>query len=171
MGCDIHLHLEYCVYGTPTDGSPKYWSYMGELHPGRNYDVFAGMAGVRGHFDYTVEPKGYPEDISWWTASEIFKVVVADEDVEWDHHVGKTQADQYVNLRWSVPVKVGQELTKYITNPTYHTPSWLSTEEYGSVIRRVGKENAGVGFVGILAMMESMANAGVECRLVFAFDN
>ena len=170
MGCDIHLHLEYCLYGTPKDGSPKYWSYMGELHPGRNYSVFAGMAGVRGNFEWSFEPRGYPDDISWWTASEIFRIVVADEDVECDYHVGKTQADAWLAAKYSKRVIVGKGQTNYITNPDYHTPSWLNTKEYAEVCDLLG-DDAGPQYLGILAMMERMEEDGIECRLVFAFDN
>jgi hypothetical protein len=172
MGCDIHLHLEYSPYGKPSDGRPQYWAYMGELYPGRSYGVFAGMAGVRGHFDWTIEPKGYPRDIGWWTASELFLAVVDDADATKDtrHRVGRTQAQKWLDSGFSKSIVVARDNTEYITRPDYHTPSWLSTAEYKKIINELDRDTVGSSFLGILAMMETMEQTGSECRLVFAFD-
>lgn len=72
MGCDIHMYAEV--------RREKEWAKVGSVfkstwsdeektdHPynGRNYELFAFLAGVRNRFDVEpiAEPRGYPEGIS-----------------------------------------------------------------------------------------------------------
>ena len=56
MGCDIHLHQEVKINGK--------WEHYGIADVGRNYQLFAKMAGVRGDEAPIVEPRGYPADVT-----------------------------------------------------------------------------------------------------------
>lgn len=58
MGCDIHLHIEIKVDGI--------WEHWSAPSVGRNYLLFAIMAGVRNYNEITpvAKPKGLPQDIS-----------------------------------------------------------------------------------------------------------
>lgn len=176
MGCDIHLHLEYSFGVNKADGT-RYWSYMGELHPGRNYGVFAGMAGVRGKFDWSFQPKGYPKDLGWWAASELFMHVVPDEETPMNKQVCKTQADKWVSYGYSTRDPLQVNNPNVITNPDYHSASWLTTQEFALVIHNLNKaDEDGTNYVdttytSILAMMQTLEASGNICRLVFAFDN
>lgn len=60
MGCDIHAIVERL--DTFSDGTPFGWLNAGDPGIGRNYEMFAALAGVRS-YDYTpviCEPKGMP---------------------------------------------------------------------------------------------------------------
>jgi hypothetical protein len=84
MGCDIHTFREYSNV-RPTFKDPKWICYdhwvtaddREEEHdpiqmdvvrphdlPGRNYDAFALLACVRGEYDYSLDPRGMPENAS-----------------------------------------------------------------------------------------------------------
>jgi len=61
MGCDIHVHVEY-----KADGK---WYHYNHPNVGRNYELFAKMAGVRdqGNIGPIVQPRGLPDDVSFTT--------------------------------------------------------------------------------------------------------
>lgn len=56
MGCDIHLHIEIKLGGR--------WEHLGHPNVGRNYELFAVMAGVRGDEKPIAPPRGLPSDAS-----------------------------------------------------------------------------------------------------------
>ena len=60
MGCDIHLITEI-----RKDGKWQFVKEFPDSMTGRNYSLFAFLAGVRNYFNFDgFEPKGLPEDIS-----------------------------------------------------------------------------------------------------------
>jgi len=73
LGCDIHLYPEYRVDGgawqshpdivveTEGEAPDEYVWVSYDNGIGRNYSLFADMAGVRGHGP---DPKGIPEGVS-----------------------------------------------------------------------------------------------------------
>jgi len=79
MGCDIHFFVERRVNGVwesaDTWGVPE-WAEEGTLekvaepfYDGRNYNLFAMLAGVRNYDDAFVPvhtPKGLPIDVTDW---------------------------------------------------------------------------------------------------------
>ena len=61
MGADIHMFIEYRnkeqAKRLEKEGRKSYWWSFGDhLNPGRNYTMFAILAGVRGD---------YPESFDW----------------------------------------------------------------------------------------------------------
>lgn len=77
MGCDIHVYTEtldkngdwladargtYDVESFP-DEEYAYYS-MDETFTGRDYILFGVLAGVRRHYPFSFDPKGFPEDAS-----------------------------------------------------------------------------------------------------------
>ena len=60
MGTDIHVHIEYRINGK--------WEHYGAPEVDRWYELFSVMAGVRGTQTPIVEPRGFPEDASLFTA-------------------------------------------------------------------------------------------------------
>ena len=60
MGCDIHCYVEF--------KKPKYdfWDFFGDrINPGRHYNLFGHIAGVRRDTAPVVERRGVPDDMSW----------------------------------------------------------------------------------------------------------
>lgn len=76
MGCDIHMHVEYCYEGAwkcgdyfgllpeSTLDNPKY-SFI-SIYDYRNYDLFGVLAGVRSFAgnNQIDTPRGLPNDVS-----------------------------------------------------------------------------------------------------------
>ena len=66
MGCDIHLYIEYKNKMVEFDGYKYSWHDFGKcINPGRNYVLFALMAGVRNYgneLPVIVPRRGMPED-------------------------------------------------------------------------------------------------------------
>lgn len=101
MGCDIHIFVEYKIDDTWYDGDyympTRDFSKTGrryermEIFPGRCYDLFGLLAGVRGNVKPIKSPKGLPKDCnkgikieaekwdsdahnhSWYTLRELIK--------------------------------------------------------------------------------------------------
>jgi hypothetical protein len=60
MGADIHMYVEYRnkkqAKDLETQGRDPYWYSFGDcFNPGRNYTMFAILAGVRGEFKDSFE--------------------------------------------------------------------------------------------------------------------
>ena len=55
MGCDIHCYIEY-----KPAGSDDWSDFGGRINPGRNYDLFAKLAGIRNYDEITpiAKPRG-----------------------------------------------------------------------------------------------------------------
>jgi hypothetical protein len=86
MGCDIHMFIEYSPY--EGQGGRSWRSMGGRYNPGRDYDMFEVMAGVRG--DAAVfEPRGVPEGHLSWEAADYLK-----EDTDLHSHSWLT-GDEY----------------------------------------------------------------------------
>jgi hypothetical protein len=99
MGCDIHIHSEIKVNGV--------WHHYAQPDVGRNYDLFAKMAGVRNYNIQPIDqPRGLPEDAtfttkfdferwgsdvhsaSWLNSEEIVELFKWLREGD-DHHVGQ----------------------------------------------------------------------------------
>jgi hypothetical protein len=69
MGCDIHAIVERKVTYRDREGEPYMheWVNSGDPDIGRNYEVFAALAGVRNYDDITpvAEPRGLPGPSSY----------------------------------------------------------------------------------------------------------
>lgn len=171
MGCDIHCYLEYRDPNPewkPQDGIVT-WSGWPRINPGRNYEVFGHLAGVRSGVDPVVEPRGIPEDISWETAGDYW-MYVNDERLE-----GKRTTTTEKALEWA---KYGCKLVhkedgtiQKVSHPDWHTHSWITTDEFAQVLGRMSPSRVSVEYWALLAAMKELEWHGQEVRLVFWFDN
>jgi len=55
----------------------------------------------------------------------------------------------------------------FVSNPDWHSHSWLTTDEYASVVEGTGEPE----YEAILAAMRSFEEGGAKARIVFWFDN
>lgn len=122
MGCDIHCYIEY-----KPAGSDDWSDFGGRINPGRNYDLFAKLAGIRNYdeIEPVAKPRGYPKDAAY-------------------------EAEK-----------------KYVSNPDWHTHSWLTADEFAVAIEGSGEPE----YEAILAAMRSFEAGGAQARIVFWFDN
>ena len=160
MGCDIHAFIDY-------DCDMTDWTYANsfaeEIDLPRNYLLFGLLAGVRQRID--VEPvslpKGLPDKVSW-PVERRYTIYISD--------VERDKVQQWLANGWSTLWR-----NHRITNPDWHSASWLSVDELEEVERRYDSYVANHHLIqirnnvlaAIIAAMK-MLPAG---RLVFWFDN
>lgn len=70
MGCDIHLHVEFFMYG--------HWKLFGSPSVPRMYELFSLMAGVRRDragekYSPMFKARGLPETMAWETKDDYLK--------------------------------------------------------------------------------------------------
>lgn len=197
MGCDIHCFVEYrdksaaSLPDTKENSWARSWRDFGDrINPGRNYSIFASMAGVRcNEPEPIVQPRGFPSDAGW-AARSGNNLYIVDHDTDAEGHCSRDQAmrwvasgsSEYVGDEKPEPPAEG-EITEFegvvvatknptwVTHPDWHTHSWLTTDEYARAIRKVGKPSEEPEYYAILAAMRQFEAAGFDARLVFWFDN
>jgi hypothetical protein len=166
MGCDIHMILEF------KHTTAKAWNnFGGNISPGRDYDMFELLAGVRGGIP-KYEPRGLPDDINWMTREE-FSLYVDDEATEdTEDGVTRARADSWVEQGYS---RYMDDRRVHVTNPDWHTPSWLTLDELHEVLvcrkHLAADWEPGVAYGMCLAAMRYLQDNDHDSRLVFWFDN
>ena len=128
MGCDIHPYLEF------SNPDAETFCLSGEISLGRCYTLFNIMAGVRG-FDHPLFiPRGIPHTpkISRKVESNYY-LYIADPTPSQDG-CGSYRRDRTIDPKEaSKLVNENKALyydnKRYITDPTWHTASWLSKNE------------------------------------------
>jgi len=131
MGCDIHAYLDWDEF-KKRDGT-YYARNIAELHIGRDYLLFAIMAGVRKYgadIKTVAEPKGLPPNISYVVENEYTLYVCDDKDCNNETGIcSRKEAENYI--------KYGSEwwgkLKLQVTHPDWHSTSWLNVEELKKV--------------------------------------
>ena len=166
MGCDIHCYIEY---RRKTDKG--HWNgFGGRINPGRFYAMFSIMAGVRKYDGSPTlfKPKGLPDDLGFESKDDNRFYIT---DTTSEGYVTKAKAYEWVAKGYS---KLVDE--HWVTNPDWHSHSWLTPNEYNEAIEAFKKSCAN-GFyldpeyTAILDCLRSFERQGFESRLVFWFDN
>jgi len=173
MGCDIHCIIEY---KRPQSYSLS-WDSFGtrSINPGRDYQWFANLAGVRG------SPKGgklfatgfgLPDHLSWATHDEITMRVDynAQSALNLSAHTTTLElATKWVESGYSKWLdEVDANGRKFIiTSPDYHSYGWCNLADWKKAV----KGNHSIEIKALTAAMQAIAKAGAEVRLVFWFDN
>jgi hypothetical protein len=139
MGCDIHLYIEYKSKKTEFDGYKNSWhSFGGRINPGRNYAMFGLMANVRncysdGKLPVLVEPRGMPEDAGY-TATDDNRIYISETESE--DYVCMETAKRWVNSGSSKFINNKDGNPTWVTQPDWHSHSWLTTSEFESVLNK-----------------------------------
>lgn len=172
MGCDIHCIIEY---KRPQSYSSN-WDSFGyhSINPGRDYNWFANLAGVRG------DPKGdkpfatgfgLPEHPSWSTVDETTFAVDYDATKSslGANTIGIEQARKWVDSgfsKWLDDKNLSGKPYR-ITHPDYHSHGWCNLADWKKSV----KGNHSIEVKALTAAMQAIAKAGAEVRIVFWFDN
>jgi len=196
MGCDIHCYIEY-----KKKNSDRWINFGGRINPGRNYQMFGTMAGVRNDSVVYIEPRGFPEDCGYSAKNDNLLYI---SEFEEEGHVSKEKAEQCVKYGQKY-VKDSEGVDTWVTNPDFHSHSWLTSIEFEISIANYLKH---MGFLlgslkltnskdlekvdveisdpynkkeyilssiceywPILKAMQCFEDQGYESRLVFWFDN
>lgn len=169
MGCDIHTFIE-----RRTRGQERWVSVTPSLNPGRNYEAFAFLAGVRNYneIEPISEPRGFPEDAGW-RAVESNTLWVTDNP-SWspdERNVIKSRAEKWIengSSKWFDPER------RRITDPDWHSHSWVTSSEWRKLLNQDFMQNDQSWFVeyhALGAMIDELERRGQETRVVFWFDN
>lgn len=166
MGCDIHCFPEYREpYRGPGHSydphlPPKWTSFGGDINPGRSYDLFAHMAGVRNTIgvEPIAAPRGWPDDTGYAAADARWLYVSPGSDFE-------KLAWRWIDAGQSIWLDADER--EYVSNPDLHSLSWLTPDEFATVIA----EGAGPEYHAILAALRSFESRGYDARLLIAFDS
>lgn len=176
MGCDAHVYVEY----RKKTHRENYWSGIGgRINPGRNYWMFGLIAGVRIDFDESLEPKGIPNNLSWSANQDnyiwISDVYGDDDDSE---YCTLEKAQQWASNGRRKIIYDDQGKPQKVEHPDWHSHTWLTTEEFKSVIEIYNEKdsknefrNQEVEYEALLSMMENLESNDCEVRLVIWFDN
>ena len=139
MGCDIHLYIEYKSKKPQYDGRESTWHSFGKsINPGRNYAMFGLMANVRncysdGKLPVLVEPRGMPEDAGY-TATDDNRIYISETESE--DYVCMETAKRWVNSGSSKFINNKDGNPTWVTQPDWHSHSWLTTSEFESVLNK-----------------------------------
>lgn len=141
MGCDIHLYIEYKDKDKKPvlDGyDPGWQSFGGSINPGRNYAMFGLMANVRncysdGKLPVLVEPRGMPEDAGY-TATDDNRIYISETKSE--DYVSMETAKRWVESGSSKFINDKDGNPTWVTQPDWHSHSWLTTSEFESVLNK-----------------------------------
>jgi hypothetical protein len=186
MGADIHMFIHY----KEKDSSSDWWrDFGGNINPGRDYTMFGVLAGVRiGTFDEGLSPKGLPEHSLSWAADEAYYVPIYEKENESDPNHRHNEEG-----RWEVSVEYAKTWESYgrkiierggkpvkISNPDWHSASWLTTKELSNAYRKYNSVCKKEGWGGkvspvykaILHSMRALEDNGNNIvEVVFWFDN
>lgn len=157
MGCDIHCYVEYTRAGT------EHWSgFGGRINPGRNYALFALIAGVRNCNEVTpiIPPRGFPDNAAYDANDDRWLCVT---DTEGEGFCTRAQAEDYVQYGsvWR------DEEKKFVSHPDHHTHTWLTPDEWAKATEEAGLPE----YHAITAALRSFEHRGYVARVVIWFDN
>jgi hypothetical protein len=76
MGCEIHLFIEH-----KKKNQKNWWCFGGMINPGRDYEIFDNLCGVRGNgeIEPITELRGIPSEVSH-NVVENYTLFIEDED-------------------------------------------------------------------------------------------
>lgn len=173
MGCDIHMHLEF------KDPKPNPhiregaspWRGWARIYMARDYELFGYLAGVRSSVDPVVAPRGIPNDISWDTADEWY-LRIHDEFAGQDMSGYCTLAKAQEWSKYGHKIFNDDEGKPYkVEHPDWHTPTWLTLDEYTQALSKIKPEPYGMSYWAMLGAMKELDWYHMDTRLVFWFDN
>lgn len=176
MGCDIHMYVEYSR--EVNSNEEIIWlSFGGRFDPGRHYGLFAKLAGVRNYGSTIIPisaPRGLPDNIGW-SAREDNCLDVCDDSEDLDEYgrsCTRESADRWVASGRSIYIG---ERRNSVTNPDYHSHSWVNREELEAALNdpeaydRI--ESDSPDWECMLDILKSFERQGCSTRIVFWFDN
>lgn len=168
MGTDIHAFIEY------NHGGPEWRNFGSEFRLDRSYGLFEKFAGVRGSATRAiVRAKGIPSDIAFNTRCAYTLVVLDRDETHEEGATTRKDAERWISQKSSVYFNNDKS---FVTHPDWHTPSWLTLEEYEKALYEIKIEwNGDVNpcYNAVLAAMKNLNDDEriTEVRLVFWFDN
>jgi len=195
MGADMHLMIDY-----DTSSKPREWGFIlssqrravtpfknsdhvislfpTSISPPRDYQLFTALAGVRAdENEYPlIAPRGFPEVCCSDTFNEFHLCVVSDAQKDvWPRDIRQSDANALLDRGVAHKVMSLGRPAVWMTDPGFHTPSWLSYPEILAALDHCGyvRSELSIEFRIVLASMNMLDEEyGTDhSRLVFWFDN
>jgi len=184
MGCDIHMFIQY----KDKESTSDWWrDFSGNINLGRNYTMFGFLAGVRREAPGGFSPKGLPEHSLSFRAHEEYFISIYEKenptdpdsrytDGEWE--ISLEQAHRYERYGCKIVERDGKPFE--ISNPDYHSATWLTAKELGDAYRKYnaycrkvdGWSKIPSEYKTVLQMMKTLEDGGNNnVEVVFWFDN
>jgi hypothetical protein len=168
MGCDTHMYIEY------KSKDSYYWKSFGKrINPGRNYAMFGILAEVRSTQIFSFPPKGLPDGELGYESGNDNQIYIS-KDGEGEHETTLETATRWVKDGSSEFINGHEGKPLWVTNPDWHSHSWLTLAQYQSALAFYNKNYPGQTepeYEAIRASLEVFDNLGYDTRLVFWFDN
>jgi hypothetical protein len=192
MGCDIHLYMEYRSKKNANDTESLmrdyWWNFGKDFNPGRDYILFGAIAGVRyEEIGAVVEPKGIPDTLGWPTGGDFYLRIDVDSlEDNWELEektITLKSAEEYAKYGSKIIYDQETNVPKYVEHPDWHTPTWLTVEEFESAIQKteayyrspenIYKYRFSVDgqYQALLAAAKALQSSDNEVRFVIWFDN
>lgn len=165
MGADIHCYIEY-RHKRQSDN--EHWSsFGGHINPGRNYELFGKIAGVRSG-GQMFPLRGLPSPLGYKARGD-YEIFVVDHETDLEGHVSRDDADRWVANGSS---RYTDERKVFVTDPDAHSMTWLSSAEWRAVLESGPFEwgEPDVDYFAMLAAMDEIERRGHTARVVIWFD-
>lgn len=136
MGCDIHIYIEYRNRKVEFDGYKHNWSsHGGRINPGRNYALFALMSDVRNYDELpvSISPRGMPDDAAYHATYDS-RMYISEDCGE--NNVKMERAEAWVTSGSSKFIYGKDGNPVWVTNPDWHSHSWLTTSEFENILNK-----------------------------------
>jgi len=166
MGADIHPYIEY-------DKAPDFTWQFAQVRLARDYRLFSLLAGVRHEpsFGQPSVPKGLPANLCPLTRLDN-ELCVVENDSREKGVCTKEQAERWVASGMS---EWTSDEHKWVTNPDWHSHSWMNWRELEEVkqkfIAAEGHTGNLIELDAVIAAMKTLDPDPTKTRLVFWFDN
>ena len=163
MGCDIHMYVEWKVKSR----NDNYWdTFGGCINPGRDYELFGLLAGVRSDEVPMFPIRGIPDNMAFESRYDYYYYVVENKKDTDENYVTRKNAEEWVAAGLSTWKDTDHKL---VSGPDWHTPSWLTYAEFKKVLTGLDVE---VTYKALLVDMMALTDHGKnDVRVVFWFDN
>jgi hypothetical protein len=179
-----NLSVEYRGKGSGNEG----WSsFSGVIRLERDYFIFARLAGIRGDVKDALERvpndaagAARDENFTWidYAGKTINSSACSPEDAARWVATGKSHYDGTLSKMALTISRKGEAEAELVdirkpaqvSNPDWHTHSWLSTDEFEKAIEKTSRPIPPT-YQATIAAMRSLEASGSEVRCVFWFDN
>ena len=165
MGCDIQIITEF------KSKSSNNWSSLGYVpnNPGRNYDLFAKLSGVRGYPDKDgpIATPGWPALISWSAKLASTLRVIENTEPRQERTAHRKDAESWVKSNMSQWVKDEDGVERSVTHPDWHSYGHCTIEQMSKALRK----NSSVEYRAMMAAARSLEKDDMDVRFLFFYDN
>jgi len=168
MGCDVHIITEF--RNPDSNVWSKEWRALNwqPMNPGRNYDLFSKLSGVRGYNEEPIATPGWPEQVSW--AANLANTIRVVTDLKPEEH-REGCCSMETAEKWT---KCGSRFVKDkdgnitgVTHPDWHSHGHCTIEQMSKALRK----NSSPEYRAMLAAARSLEKDNMEVRFLFFYDN